>query len=150
MTRDWRLTTVFAILANAAPGQNLTVLKQRIQTALAPRYPTAAVHSQQDLKDQNTQSIDLLINLVYVLLAMSVLVSLFGIVNTLVLSIYERTREIGMLRAIGTTRAHVRWIIRWESVITSVIGAILGLLLCIVLAVMVTAGLESQGLEYAL
>lgn len=55
-----------------------------------------------------------------------------------------------MLRAIGTTRGQVRWIIRWESVITSVIGAILGLLLGIVLAVMVTAGLQSQGIEYAL
>jgi putative ABC transport system permease protein len=77
-------------------------------------------------------------------------VSLFGIINTLVLSIYERTREIGMLRAIGTTRGQVRWIIRWESVITAVIGAVLGLLLGIVLAAVVTAGSSSQGIEFTL
>jgi hypothetical protein len=61
--------------------------------------------------------------LLYALLAMSVTIALFGIVNTLVLSVYERTREIGMLRAIGTTRRQVRRMVRYESVITSVIGA---------------------------
>lgn len=81
---------------------------------------------------------------------LSVLVSLFGIINTLVLSIYERTREIGMLRAIGTTRIQIRWMVRWESVITSVIGAVLGLLLGIVLAALITAGLASQGIEFTL
>jgi putative ABC transport system permease protein len=150
MAADWRLRTVDVILANAASGQNLVALKARIAHALSSRYPTAAVHSQQDLKNQDTQSIDLLVNLVYVLLAMSVLVSLFGIINTLVLSIYERTREIGMLRAIGTTRGQVRAVVLWESVNTSVIGAILGLILGAILAMLVTAGLQSQGLEYAL
>ena len=68
------------------------------------------------------------------LLALSVVVSLFGIVNTLVLTVFERTRELGMLRAIGMTRRQVRRMIRYESVITALIGAVLGIALGIVLA----------------
>ena len=64
--------------------------------------------------------------MLYALLAMSVTISIFGIVNTLVLSVYERTREIGLLRAIGTSRRQMRRIVRYESVITSVIGGLLG------------------------
>lgn len=150
MSKDWVLPKDYASLVSAAPGQNLKALKTRLSNALKAQYPSATVHSQQDLKDQTNKSVNQLVYLIYVLLAMSVLVSLFGIVNTLVLSVYERTREIGMLRAIGTTRTQVRWIIRWESVITAVIGAVLGLLLGILLAVLITAGLSSQGIEYAL
>jgi len=153
MATDWKQPQDYATIANAAPGLSppaLAALKGRITRALLGSYPTATVHSQQDLKNQDAKGINLLLGLIYVLLAMSVLVSLFGIINTLVLSVYERTREIGMMRAIGATRRQVRWIIRWESVITAVIGAVLGLLLGILLAVLVTAGLSSQGIEYDL
>ena len=74
-----------------------------------------------------------ILNILYVLLALSVLVSLFGIVNTLVLTVFERTREIGMLRAIGMTRRQVRRMIRHESVITALIGGVLGIALGLVL-----------------
>src|SRR5207253_822914 len=86
-----------------------------------------------------------MLNLLYVLLALSVIVSLFGMVNTLVLSVFERTRELGMLRAIGMTRRQVRRMIRHESVITALIGAGLGLPLGLFLAALVTQGLSSQG-----
>jgi putative ABC transport system permease protein len=150
LRRDAALDRDFADIVQAAPDANLTVLKKRINHLLVTRYPSASVNSQQDFKDQQAQSVNQLLTLIYVLLAMSVLVSLFGIINTLVLSVYERTREIGMLRAIGTTRRQVRWMVRWESVITSVIGAILGLLLGIVLAALVTQGLSDQGIEFTL
>jgi putative ABC transport system permease protein len=70
---------------------------------------------------------------IYVLLALSVVVSFFGIVNTLVLTVYERTRELGMLRAIGMTRRQVRRMIRHESVMTALIGAALGIALGLLL-----------------
>ena len=73
------------------------------------------------------------------------IVSLFGIVNTLVLSIHERTRELGMLRAIGTSRAQVRRIVRYESVITALIGAVLGVVLGAIFAVLVTIPLKDEG-----
>ena len=80
--------------------------------------------------------------MLYVLLALSVLVSLFGIVNTLVLTVFERTRELGMLRAVGMTRRQVRRMIRYESVITALIGAAIGIALGIVLAVLLIARVD--------
>ena len=75
-----------------------------------------------------------LLNLLYGLLAMSLIISLFGIVNTLVLSVFERTREIGLMRAVGASRRQVRATVRYESVITSVIGAIMGIVVGVIFA----------------
>jgi putative ABC transport system permease protein len=92
--------------------------------------------------DASTASFSSFLNLLYVLLAFSVVVSLFGMVNTLVLSVFERTRELGMLRTIGMTRRQARRMIRHESVITALIGAALGLPLGIFLAALVTQALS--------
>lgn len=148
--RDWQQPKDAVVYVAAVPGQNLATLQHHIAAVLRGQYPTATVHSQAGVVAQEDKGVNQLVSLIYVLLAMSVIVSLFGIINTLVLSVYERTREIGMLRAIGTTRRQIRAMVRWESVITSVIGAVLGLLLGIVLAALVTAGLASQGIEFAL
>ena len=84
--------------------------------------------------------------MIYVLLAFSVIVSLFGMVNTLVLSVFERTRELGMLRAIGMTRRQARRMIRQESVITALIGAALGLPLGVFLAALLTEAMSQYGI----
>ena len=76
------------------------------------------------------------------------IVSLFGMVNTLVLSVFERTREIGMLRAIGVSRRQLRRMIRHESIITALIGAALGLPLGVFLAAILTRGMASEGLSF--
>ena len=88
------------------------------------------------------------LDIFYAFLALSVIVSLFGMVNTLVLSVFERTREIGMLRAIGVSRRQVRRLIRHESVITALIGAALGLPLGVLLAAILTRGLASEGISF--
>jgi putative ABC transport system permease protein len=150
MRQVWKLHTDVIDLLNVTPGQKVDAVKTRLTRYLKTTFPAAQVQSQQDIKDQASKSVNQLLYLIYVLLAMSVLVSLFGIINTLILSIYERTREIGMLRAIGTTRSQIRWTVTWESVITAVIGAVLGLVLGIILAVLVTSGLKSEGIEYAI
>jgi ABC-type antimicrobial peptide transport system permease subunit len=99
---------------------------------------------------KEAKSVNTILDLFYVLLALSVLVSLFGMVNTLVLAVFERTRELGMLRAIGMTRRQMRRMIRHESIITALIGAALGLPLGVFLAALVTRGLSSLGVGFHL
>ena len=100
------------------------------------------MQDQQEFKDNQASGLNSTLNILYVLLALSVLVSLFGIVNTLVLTVFERTRELGMLRAVGMTRAQVRRMIRFESVITALIGAAIGIALGIVLSVLLIARVD--------
>jgi putative ABC transport system permease protein len=105
-------------------------------------FPNAKVATRQKFIDNQISGLSSILNILYVLLALSVIVSLFGIVNTLVLTVFERTREIGMLRAIGMTRRQVRRMVRHESVITALIGAAIGIALGIVLAGLLIARID--------
>ena len=105
-------------------------------------FPNAKVATRQQFIDNQISGLNSVLNVLYVLLALSVIVSLFGIVNTLVLTVFERTREIGMLRAIGMTRRQVRRMIRYESVITAAIGGVLGIVLGIVLGALLVARVD--------
>ena len=105
-------------------------------------FPNAKAQTRQEFIDNQISGLSAILNVLYVLLALSIVVSLFGIVNTLVLTVFERTREIGMLRAIGMTRRQVRRMIRHESVITALIGAAIGIVLGIVLAALLIARVE--------
>jgi len=114
---------------------------QALENALT-KFPNAKVQTREEFIDNQISGLNSVLNILYVLLALSVLVSLFGIVNTLVLTVFERTREIGMLRAIGMTRRQVRRMIRHESVITALIGAAIGIVLGIVLAALLIARVD--------
>jgi putative ABC transport system permease protein len=105
-------------------------------------FPNAKAVTRQKFIDNQISGLSSILNILYVLLALSVVVSLFGIVNTLVLTVFERTREIGMLRAIGMTRRQTRRMIRHESVITALIGAVIGIALGIVLASLLIARID--------
>jgi putative ABC transport system permease protein len=111
---------------------------QRLNAALAG-FPDAKLQTKSQFINNQLQGLSMLLNLLYVLLSLSIVVSLFGIVNTLVLTVFERTRELGMLRAVGMSRRQVRRMIRHESVITALLGAAFGIPLGILLAALIGA-----------
>jgi putative ABC transport system permease protein len=117
-------------------------VKAAIDRLLDDRFPEAEAKTNSEFIDSQAAQIDQVLMLIYALLAMAIIVSLFGIVNTLVLSISERTRELGLLRAIGMSRRQVRRMIRYEAIITAQIGAVIGLVLGIVLSVLVTRAID--------
>ena len=120
-----------------------------LDAALAD-FPDAKLQTQDEFIEARTEWLGQVMNLFYVLLALSVIVSLFGMVNTLVLAVFERTRELGMLRAIGMTRRQTRRMIRQEGVITALIGAALGMPLGIALAALVTQAVSKYGVSFSL
>jgi putative ABC transport system permease protein len=112
-------------------------------------FADAKIQTSSQFKTNFEKPLNNILSLLYVLLALSVIVSLFGIVNTLVLTVFERTREIGMLRAVGLTRRQTRRMIRHESIVTSLIGAALGIVVGFFLAILVTHALSSEGVVFA-
>ncbi len=127
----------FVRVKGGASSGALTALEQTLKP-----YPNAKVATRQQFIDNQISGLNSILNVLYVLLALSVIVSLFGIVNTLVLTVFERTREIGMLRAIGMSRPQVRRMIRNESVITALIGGVIGIALGIVLGGLLVARVD--------
>jgi len=113
-------------------------------------FPNAKAESKAAFIDTQTEWIGMILAVLWVLLALAVIVSLFGIVNTLVLSTLERTRELGTLRALGMHRRQVRRMVRHESVITALIGAVLGIAAGLVLAAVVVGWLGEYGFSYAI
>ena len=112
---------------------------------LTTEYPQAESLTAAQFEQQQANQVDSLLGLVYVLLALAIIVSLFGLVNTLALTVHERKRELGLLRAVGASRRQVRQMVRYESVITSLIGAVLGLATGAILALALDHSIGGPG-----
>lgn len=135
-----------ALYVNARTGTDPERLRSRLEKTLDP-YPQVQVRDQADYKKLVHDQIAVLLYLVYALLGLAIVIAVLGVVNTLALSVVERTREIGLLRAIGLGRRQLRRMIRLESVVIAVFGAVLGLALGLVWGVCVQRVLALQGMK---
>jgi putative ABC transport system permease protein len=135
------------VFVKLAPGVSTSAGQHAIQGVLAA-YPNVTLMDQTQYKAQQEQQVNSMLNLVYGLLALAVVIALIGIANTLALSIYERTRELGLLRAVGTTRGQLRSMVRSESLVISLLGAVQGLVLGVLFGWAIVAALHSQGITH--
>ena len=134
----------YQIFAKLKPG----VTPEQGRAAIEPllkAYPTAELLDQAAYKKDQEAQIDTVVNLIYGLLFLAIVIAVIGIANTLALSVHERTREIGLLRAVGMSRSQVRSAVRWESVIIALLGTVLGLALGLFFGWAIVAALKRQG-----
>lgn len=135
----------YQVFVKAAPGVSEDDARAAVKQALEAD-PNIDVDNQAQYKQSQTDQVNQLLGLIYALLALTIIVALFGIANTLGLSVLERTREIGLMRAVGAQRAQVRSMIRWEAAIVAFIGAVLGMVLGTLFGWAVVTDLRSQGI----
>jgi putative ABC transport system permease protein len=145
MARDFDQTQDLTDFVKVDEGANAEQVQALLTKGVELAFPVAEVLNQEELKESREEQINQLVMLVIALLVFAIVISLFGIANTLALSIHERTRELGMLRAIGMSRRQVRTMIRYEAIITALIGGILGLVLGIVFATLISEPLKDEG-----
>jgi putative ABC transport system permease protein len=134
------------LYVKAASGADLESVQSGIESALAG-FPTVDVQSQAQFKEQISSNVNQILMVMVMLLSLAILIAVLGIVNTLVLSVIERTREIGMLRAVGAMRGQIRRMVVLESLVIAVYGALAGLVLGVGFAVALQRTLVDQGIE---
>ncbi|CAB4882007.1 unannotated protein [freshwater metagenome] len=134
------------VFMTRAPGVSDTQFRTVVDAAIT-RYGIGTLQNRGQFIDGRSDIIDRSLFFIYGLLALSVVIAVFGIVLTMLLAVHERRREIGLLRAVGMTRSQVRTTVRWESVLTSLYGAIVGVVLGLVLGYIVIVALRDQGLS---
>ena len=146
-TANFSLNLDYQIYLKLAPGVTSSAGRSAIERVLAP-YPNATLMNEAQFKAQQSQSVNTIVNLSYALLIFTIVIALIGIANTLALSIYERIRELGLLRAVGMTRGQLRSTVRVEALIISVLGVLEGLVLGLILGVAYVRALNSQGVTH--
>jgi putative ABC transport system permease protein len=135
------------VLVKAKPGTNLTALRSQLVSATDP-YVVVQVQTREQFKGTQAKQIDSLLAVLYGLLALAIVIAILGIINTLALSVVERRREIGMLRAVGMVRGQVRRTIYLESALIALFGAIVGVALGLVFGSLFVRTLRGDGLDH--
>ncbi|MEY2939349.1 MAG: ABC transporter permease [Ilumatobacteraceae bacterium] len=133
---------VYIVKSSTASDEDLKAAVSTITTDIG----IGALESREEFIDSQAAQVNQILGLIYGLLTLSIFIAVVGIVITLLLSVFERTREIGLLRAVGMTRSQVRTTVRWESVITSLYGAVVGVMLGIVMGAVLIGVLADSGL----
>ncbi len=133
------------VLAKTAPGTSAARAGAALRS-VGKAFPNVSIQDQAQFRQTQAKQINQLLGLVTALLGLAILIAFFGIVNTLALSVYERTREIGLLRAVGLSRRQARTMVRWEAVIMAVFGAVLGMAVGIFFGWTMVRALHDQGL----
>ena len=134
------------IFATRAESVSDGQFRTAVNTAIR-KYGIGTLQDRQQFIAGRSDLIDQSLSFVYGLLALSVVIAVFGIVLTMLLSVYERRREIGLLRAVGMTRSQTRTTVRWESILTSLYGAIVGVMMGLILGYVIIVSLRDQGLK---
>ena len=134
-----------SVYIRVADGTPIATVQRRVEKTIATLAPAATVEDLGTYVKEQTKQLEGFLNLVYAMLFLAIIVAFVGIVNTLSLSIYERRREIGLLRAVGMSRGQVRTSVRWESVIIAIFGSVLGMGMGIALAAAAVSGFSDQG-----
>jgi len=143
--QNFPLNLDFQIYVKVAPGVTPAAGRSAVEGVIA-HYPNATLMDQAQFKANQSAQVDQMLNLVYGLLALALLIALIGIANTLALSVYERTHELGLLRAVGMTRRQLRATVRAESLVISLLGALEGLVVGTLLGWAMVAALRSSGI----
>jgi putative ABC transport system permease protein len=133
------------LFVTKTPDATVEELRKGID-AITADLPTVTLKDPQEFADEQKDQINQFLSLIYGLLALSVLIALLGVVNTLALSVIERTREVGLLRAIGVSRGQLRTMIRLESMVIAIFGALLGVAIGVAFGVSLISTLEDEGL----
>lgn len=144
---DGRGATLFdvQIFVQSKPGVGEADATAAVK-AVTTKYPTAKLQTRSQFIQAQVDQVSGLLNFIYALLLMSVFIAVLGIVLTLLLAVYERRRELGLVRAIGMTRGQVRGSVRWEAIVTALLGAIMGTVLGLAVGWIVVHALRPQGL----
>jgi putative ABC transport system permease protein len=135
------------VFVSRASGVSAADTRRAVESVTSA-YPNATLQDQTEFKAAQAAQINTLLGLIYVLLVLAILIAFLGIMNTLALSIFERTRELGLLRAVGMTRAQLRSTVRWESVIIALFGTLLGLLIGLFFGWALVQALKDQGFDH--
>ena len=133
------------VLVKAAPGA-LGAAGRDMEQLLADDFPNIEVLTRDEFRDQQQETVDQFLTVLVAILALSEIIAILGIVNTLALSVFERTRELGLLRIVGMSRRQLRQMVRWESVVIALIGALIGLSLGLLWGWAFTRSLRDEGL----
>lgn len=134
-----------SIAVDAAPGADTAALGKALESATKD-FPTVTVQNREDFADSQRSQVDQLLYLIYALLGLAIVIAALGIVNTLALSVIERTREVGLLRAVGLSRGQLRRMVRLEAIAIAVLGAILGITAGLLFGVVLQRAFGDQGI----